>query len=83
MAEAWQERDRGAPPSQADLKPGGYGQVALEIVDAMFQNRPRIMVCGLEAVSGGEIRIAGELVNQLPPRQRDIAMVFQDRKSVV
>jgi len=36
------------------------------------------MVCGLEAVSGGEIRIAGELVNQLPPRQRDIAMVFQD-----
>jgi 6-phospho-beta-glucosidase len=44
MAEAWQERDRGAPPSQADLKPGGYGQVALEIVDAMFQNRPRIMV---------------------------------------
>ncbi len=44
MAEAWQERDRGAPPSQADLKPGGYGQVALEIVDAVFQNRPRVMV---------------------------------------
>ena len=32
VTEAWQERDRGAPPSQADLKPGGYGQVALQIV---------------------------------------------------
>ncbi len=36
------------------------------------------MVCGLEGVTGGEIRIGGEVVNRLPPRQRDIAMVFQD-----
>jgi multiple sugar transport system ATP-binding protein len=36
------------------------------------------MIAGLESVSGGEIRIAGQVVNELPPRQRDIAMVFQD-----
>ncbi len=36
------------------------------------------MVAGLEPISGGEVRIAGERVNELPPRQRDIAMVFQD-----
>ncbi len=36
------------------------------------------MVAGLEPISGGEVRIAGRVVNDLPPRQRDIAMVFQD-----
>jgi multiple sugar transport system ATP-binding protein len=35
------------------------------------------MIAGLEAVSAGEIRIGGTLVNDLPPRARDIAMVFQ------
>ncbi len=36
------------------------------------------MIAGLESISGGEIRIDGEVVNERPPRQRDIAMVFQD-----
>ncbi|MFM8766958.1 MAG: ABC transporter ATP-binding protein, partial [Rubrivivax sp.] len=36
------------------------------------------MVAGLESISGGEIRIDGQVVNALPPRHRDIAMVFQD-----
>ena len=36
------------------------------------------MVAGLEDVSDGEIRIGGEVVNQLEPAQRDIAMVFQN-----
>lgn len=35
------------------------------------------MLAGLESVSGGEIRIDGEVVNDKMPRQRDIAMVFQ------
>jgi multiple sugar transport system ATP-binding protein len=35
------------------------------------------MVAGLEAITGGEITIDGELVNDLTPRERDIAMVFQ------
>ncbi|PYE80636.1 ABC transporter ATP-binding protein, partial [Pseudoroseicyclus aestuarii] len=34
-------------------------------------------LAGLERISGGEITIAGERVNQMPPRKRDVAMVFQ------
>ncbi len=36
------------------------------------------MIAGLETVSGGEIVIDGGVVNDTPPRDRDIAMVFQD-----
>jgi multiple sugar transport system ATP-binding protein len=36
------------------------------------------MVAGLEEVSAGDIYIGGELVNDLPPKDRDIAMVFQN-----
>ncbi|MCD1262446.1 sugar ABC transporter ATP-binding protein [Shinella sumterensis] len=35
------------------------------------------MIAGLETVTGGEIRIAGRTVNDLSPKDRDIAMVFQ------
>src|SRR5207302_1007979 len=36
------------------------------------------MIAGLEEASAGEIFIGGELVNDLPPKDRDIAMVFQN-----
>jgi multiple sugar transport system ATP-binding protein len=36
------------------------------------------MLAGLEDLTDGEIRIAGERVNDRPPRERDIAMVFQN-----
>jgi multiple sugar transport system ATP-binding protein len=36
------------------------------------------MVAGLEEISSGEIYIDGKLVNNLPPKDRDIAMVFQN-----
>jgi len=36
------------------------------------------MIAGLEDISGGEIWIGDRLVNHLPPRERDIAMVFQN-----
>jgi multiple sugar transport system ATP-binding protein len=35
------------------------------------------MIAGLETVTSGEIRIGGRLVNDVAPRDRDIAMVFQ------
>jgi multiple sugar transport system ATP-binding protein len=35
-------------------------------------------IAGLEDADGGRIEIAGELVNHLPPKERDIAMVFQN-----
>ena len=36
------------------------------------------MIAGLEAVTGGTIRIGSRVVNNLPPSERDIAMVFQN-----
>ena len=36
------------------------------------------MVAGLETITRGEIRIADKVVNDLEPRRRDIAMVFQN-----
>jgi multiple sugar transport system ATP-binding protein len=35
------------------------------------------MLAGLETVTSGTIRIGGAVVNQLPPRSRNVAMVFQ------
>jgi multiple sugar transport system ATP-binding protein len=36
------------------------------------------MIAGLEAITKGDIRIAEKIVNDLPPKDRDIAMVFQN-----
>jgi multiple sugar transport system ATP-binding protein len=36
------------------------------------------MIAGLEEITGGEIWIGGDVVNDIPPRDRDIAMVFQN-----
>jgi multiple sugar transport system ATP-binding protein len=36
------------------------------------------MVAGLENISGGEVAIDAKVVNQVPPKERDIAMVFQN-----
>jgi multiple sugar transport system ATP-binding protein len=36
------------------------------------------MIAGLEEITAGEVRIGDEVVNGLPPRDRDVAMVFQN-----
>ena len=36
------------------------------------------MLAGLEHISAGEIRFADKRINELPPRDRDIAMVFEN-----
>jgi multiple sugar transport system ATP-binding protein len=36
------------------------------------------MIAGLEDISGGDVLIGGEVVNDVPPKDRDIAMVFQN-----
>jgi multiple sugar transport system ATP-binding protein len=35
------------------------------------------MIAGLESISAGRLSIGGRVVNSLPPKERDIAMVFQ------
>lgn len=71
---------------------GGSSQVVkgidLEIADKEFvvligpsgcgKTTTLRMVAGLEAISGGEIRIAGQVVNDIPAKDRNIAMVFQN-----
>jgi multiple sugar transport system ATP-binding protein len=36
------------------------------------------MIAGLEDITGGDILIGGDVVNDVPPKDRDIAMVFQN-----
>ncbi|WP_282605762.1 ABC transporter ATP-binding protein [Pelagibius sp. Alg239-R121] len=36
------------------------------------------MIAGLEKITSGEVSIGGRVVNQMPPKERDIAMVFQN-----
>src|SRR5580704_12637549 len=36
------------------------------------------MIAGLEEISAGDVLIGGEVVNDVPPKDRDIAMVFQN-----
>ena len=36
------------------------------------------MIAGLEAITAGTIQLGGRVVNNLPPSERDIAMVFQN-----
>jgi len=36
------------------------------------------MIAGLEEISGGVVRVGGNVVNDLPPKARDMAMIFQN-----
>ena len=36
------------------------------------------MIAGLEMITAGDIKIGGRVVNDVPPKERDIAMVFQN-----
>jgi multiple sugar transport system ATP-binding protein len=36
------------------------------------------MIAGLEPISNGEVKIGGKVINNMPPRDRDVAMVFQN-----
>ena len=36
------------------------------------------MIAGLEEISGGQVSIGSKVVNDMPPKERDIAMVFQN-----
>ncbi len=44
MAEAWAGRGVEMEPVAAERESGGYGAIALQIVDAVFSNRPRVMI---------------------------------------
>ena len=71
--------------------PGGtvaVDDLSLEVADGEFlilvgpsgcgKTTALRMVAGLERISAGEIRVGGTVVNDVPPKDRDIAMVFQN-----
>jgi multiple sugar transport system ATP-binding protein len=77
--------------SVTKVYPGGTEAVSdldLEIGDGEFmvlvgpsgcgKSTALKMVAGLEGVSHGTVAIGDDIVNDLPPRDRDVAMVFQD-----
>ncbi len=73
------------------IYPNGFQAVTdldLEIIDGEFlvlvgpsgcgKSTALRMIAGLEEISGGELRIGDRVVNDLGPKDRDIAMVFQN-----
>ena len=63
-------------------------QISLDIPDKEFvvlvgpsgcgKSTTLRMIAGLEEITGGDIAIGGNVVNDVPPKDRDIAMVFQN-----
>ena len=87
-----QKKKKGAPEKKTNLQVTADGVIAvqkfnLDIADKEFivlvgpsgcgKSTTLRMVAGLEEISGGELYIDGKLMNDVEPKNRDIAMVFQ------
>ena len=86
------KKKSGDPEKKVNLQVTDQGVIAvqefnLDIADKEFivlvgpsgcgKSTTLRMVAGLEEISGGELYIDGKLVNDVEPKNRDIAMVFQ------
>ncbi|MDE6259276.1 MAG: sn-glycerol-3-phosphate ABC transporter ATP-binding protein UgpC [Oscillospiraceae bacterium] len=86
------KKKKGEPEKKTNLQVTDEGVIAvqkfnLEIADKEFivlvgpsgcgKSTTLRMVAGLEEISGGELYIDGKLMNDVAPKDRDIAMVFQ------
>ncbi len=86
------KKKKGEPEKKTNLQVTDQGVIAvqsfnLDIADKEFivlvgpsgcgKSTTLRMVAGLEEISGGELYIDGKLVNDVEPKNRDIAMVFQ------
>ena len=83
---------KGAPEKKTNLQVTDEGVIAVQSFDLDIKDKEFIvlvgpsgcgksttlrMVAGLEEISGGELYIDGKLMNDVEPKNRDIAMVFQ------
>ncbi len=86
------KKKKGEPEKKTNLQVTDEGVIAvqkfsLDIADKEFivlvgpsgcgKSTTLRMVAGLEEISGGELYIDGKLMNDVAPKDRDIAMVFQ------
>ena len=87
------KKKKGEPEKKTNLQITDEGVVAvqefnLDIADKEFivlvgpsgcgKSTTLRMIAGLEEISGGELYIGDKLVNDVAPKDRDIAMVFQN-----
>src|ERR671939_1629722 len=64
--------------SELDLEIGDGEFVVLVGPSGCGKTTALRMVAGLEAITDGVVRIGDRVVNKLPPKDRDVAMVFQN-----
>jgi multiple sugar transport system ATP-binding protein len=64
--------------SELDLEIGDGEFVVLVGPSGCGKTSALRMVAGLEPITEGKVVIGGEIVNKLPPKDRDIAMIFQN-----
>src|SRR5436189_4535012 len=64
--------------SELDLEIGDGEFVVLVGPSGCGKTSALRMVAGLEPITEGRVVIGGEVVNELPPKDRDIAMIFQN-----
>src|SRR5437879_7068894 len=64
--------------SELDLEIGDGEFVVLVGPSGCGKTSALRMVAGLEPITAGRVLIGGEVVNKLPPKDRDIAMIFQN-----
>ena len=91
--DAKKKKKKGEPEKKVNLQITDEGVVAvqefnLDIADKEFivlvgpsgcgKSTTLRMIAGLEDISGGELYIGDKLVNDVAPKDRDIAMVFQN-----
>src|SRR5919199_3000726 len=64
--------------SELDLEIGDGEFVVLVGPSGCGKTTALRMVAGLEPITDGRVLIGGEVVNKLPPKDRDVAMIFQN-----
>src|SRR5256886_6677939 len=64
--------------SELDLEIGDGEFVVLVGPSGCGKTSALRMIAGLEPITEGKVVIGGEVVNKLPPKDRDIAMIFQN-----
>jgi multiple sugar transport system ATP-binding protein len=74
----WKIFDRTEAVSGIDLEIADKEFVVLVGPSGCGKSTTLRMIAGLEDISRGDVHIGGRLVNDVPPKDRDIAMVFQN-----